>query len=371
MIDLGLYVHLPFCRRRCTYCAFAISVERSLEAPYLDALIREVRASASSAPQPVETLFYGGGTPSLMGPANLQRLDRQIRAAFQVNPQAEFTLEANPEDVSAQSLEVWSGIGVNRLSLGVQSFIDEELYPLGRGHGRSAALEALDRAVARGGFRVSVDLILGLPGQTVRSFERSLVRAIEGGVGHLSLYMLDLEEGSALWRQVEVGRSILPEDDVIAAMYKRAIEVATEAGLEQYEVSNFARPGEESLHNLRYWERRPYLGLGLGAHSFAGQQRYANTRDLSEYLKLLGEGDTAVVFRETLTPEEEREEKIFLSLRQARGVRYSDLVRLCGPEGMKWVERGTEEGWLFRREDRVAFTPAGFLLSNDHIARLF
>jgi oxygen-independent coproporphyrinogen III oxidase len=371
MSDLGLYVHLPFCRRRCTYCAFAISVDRGRERAYVDALIREVELAGRVGAAPVTSLFYGGGTPSLTAGSDLRRIGVAIRNTFDVTPGAETTLEANPEDVTEESLDLWVEAGVNRISLGVQSLVDSELYPLGRGHGRAAALEALRRARAVPGLRLSADLILGLPGQTGATFEQSLAESVEAGAGHLSLYMLDLEEGSALRRQVEIGRTKLPEDAATAEAYERAIETAGTAGLVQYEISNFARPGEESVHNLRYWQRKPYLGVGLAAHSFAGRERWANAREMDEYIRLMESDGSAVVFRETLTDQEVREEEIFLSLRQTSGLRYSDLVRLCGPEGQTWVEQGLGEGWLVCRGESVAFTPTGFLLSNEHIARLF
>lgn len=373
MTDLGLYVHLPFCRARCTYCAFAISTDRSREEEYVQALLSEIRSEHAAEVEqlPVVSVFYGGGTPSLLSAEHFRQVHESLQGRFRMALAPEISLEANPEDISPTALNVWASAGVNRVSLGVQSFSDEELYPLGRGHGRAAALDALELLRKDGRFRVSVDLILGLPGQTIASFLRSLEEAMAGGAGHLSLYMLDLEEGSNLRRHVEAGRTQLPEDDLTAAMYEGAVAVCSAAGFTHYEVSNFARPGEECLHNLRYWRREPYLGLGLGAHSFVGRERFANTRDLATYLQLISGSGKAEDFRERISEREEREEYLFLSLRQAQGVHYADLVRLCGREGTAWVERGLEEGWLRRRGDQVAFTPGGFLLSTELIAQLF
>jgi oxygen-independent coproporphyrinogen-3 oxidase len=373
MSDLGLYVHLPFCRRRCTYCAFAISTDRTMEDAYVRALLAEITGwgTRPTGEESLVSIFYGGGTPSLLEPDHLRGIDAAVRAAFRVSASPEISLEANPEDISAESLAGWQESGVNRLSIGVQSFDDRELYPLGRGHGREAALRAIDLAVQAGGLRVSVDLILGLPGQTLTSFEGSLRTAIGKGAGHLSLYMLDLEEGSALRKHVEIGRTVLPDDGLTAAMYERAVRLCSDEGLAQYEVSNFARSGEECLHNLRYWERNAYVGVGLGAHSFLDSERFANTRDLDDYIRQIDERGDAVVFREALTDAEVREERLLLSLRQSAGLQYADLVALCGLEGRVWAERGIEEGWLQRRGDRVGFTSAGFLLSNDYIAQLF
>lgn len=366
---LGLYVHLPFCRVRCTYCAFAVSTDRKLEGAYDSALIAELRLR-HLPDREADSIFFGGGTPSLSALEGLQRISAEIRNLYDVLPDAEFTLEANPEDVTAEALEGWKELGVGRLSIGVQSLSDDELYPLGRGHGGSMAIDALRLAVAAG-FRTSADLILGLPGQTPESFMASLQRVLASGVGHVSLYILDLEPGSLLETQVRSGRTRLPDDELTETMYHGAIRAAGEAGLRQYELSNFAREGEVSRHNLKYWNRLPYLGLGLGAHSFLGNTRLANSREIGEYTSALLAGRDAIVFREELTGENERHEKLFLGLRQKAGLRYADLVGLCGMEGERWVTRGVEEGWLNQSEDRVAFTSAGFLLSNEYISQLF
>ncbi|HEY5611129.1 MAG TPA: oxygen-independent coproporphyrinogen III oxidase, partial [Thermoanaerobaculia bacterium] len=244
------------------------------------------------------------------------------------------------------------------------------LYPLGRGHGRAQALEAAGAAVQSGG-RVNLDLIIGLPNQTMESFATSLATALDLGVGHLSLYMLDLEEGTKLKLQAERGQVVLPDDAQVAAMYERAIAIAGARGLHQYEISNFARVGEESRHNLRYWRRLEYRGFGLGAHSFAGERREANTRDIGEYIDRLSRGESPVVFVEELGEAERKHERIFLALRQSEGIAERDLLDLCGKEGAEWSRRGLEEGWLQRIDRHFAFTTRGFLLSNDYIAQLF
>jgi oxygen-independent coproporphyrinogen III oxidase len=192
--------------------------------------------------------------------------------------------------------------------------------------------------------------------------------AIDLGAGHLSLYMLDLEERTPLQVQHARGRVTLPDDDFVADLYIETIQRLGDAGLRQYEISNFARPGEESRHNLRYWKRAPYLGLGLAAHSFLGSRRFANTRDIRKYIELAPD---ARDFEETLGADEVRRETIFLQLRQTTGMCYEDLVALCGKEGIEWIERGLEGGWLERRDGRVAFTASGFLQSNDFISQLF
>ena len=349
----------------------------------MDALIREVWSAEAAPPlsdaarlksggvasalHSVDTVYLGGGTPSRTSLPNLTRLFEAIRAHYDIVPDAEITLEANPEDVTAESVAAWRALGVNRISVGVQSFHDDELRVIGRIHDRAQALEAV-RTIVASGVRANLDLILGLPQQTAESFRASLDTAVELGANHLSLYMLDLEERTPLQVQAARGRVALPEDDLVADLYLEAIERLAGAGLHQYEISNFARPGEESRHNLRYWTRSEYLGFGLGAHSFVGRERFANTRDIREYIER--SPDTRD-FSETLGEDEVRRETIFLQLRQAAGMCYEDLVALRGKEGIEWIERGLQGGWLRRNDGRVAFTPSGYLQSNDFISQLF
>jgi oxygen-independent coproporphyrinogen III oxidase len=358
-MSLGIYIHLPFCRVHCSYCPFVVSTDIRLQDQYTAALLDEIDARAGGV---VETIFFGGGTPSRTSLENLERVVGRLRERFDVAEGAEFSLEANPEDITAESVAAWRALGVNRISVGVQSFHDDELRPLGRVHGRAGGIAAIGVAAASGA-RTSLDLILGLPGQTAESFRETLAIAIGSGAGHVSLYMLDLEEGTALARQVEHGTVALPDDELVAELYAEAVERLGEAGLAQYEISNF---GDVCRHNLRYWRRQEYLGIGAGAHSFAGGRRFANTRDVRQYIDGVRED-----FTETLGDDEARRETLFLGMRQTAGIDYDDVVRLCGAGGMEWIERGLNDGWLRREGARVAFTPAGFLLSNDYISQLF
>jgi len=363
-MPLGLYIHLPFCRVHCTYCPFAVSTDIGLQDRYTDALLAEVDARGGGAA--VDSIFFGGGTPSRTSRQNLTRVVERLRESFEIRDGIEFSLEANPEDITGDAIAFWRTLGVNRLSIGVQSFHDAELRPLGRVHGREQAIEAISLAT-RSGIRTSIDLILGLPQQTAESFRETLELALATGVEHISLYILDLEEGTALVRQVEGGRVTLPDDDLVASLYTLAINRFAEVGLMQYEISNFARPGQECRHNLRYWRREEYLGFGIGAHSFLGDRRFANTRDIHRYI----DGAYEPEFSEVLGESEVRRETIFLSLRQAGGIHYDDIERLCGNGGIEWMERGLSDGWLRRVGARVAFTPSGFLLSNEYISELF
>jgi oxygen-independent coproporphyrinogen-3 oxidase len=369
-MPLGLYVHLPFCATHCAYCPFVISTNMTLEDRYFDALLTEISSghpSTTLGMTVVDTLYLGGGTPSRSSLANLSRFMLAIRDHFTIEDNAEVTLEANPEDVTADALDTWQRLGVNRVSIGVQSFRDEELQAIGRLHDAARARAAVTLAIQHG-FRTNLDLILGLPQQTVESFRESLDAAIEVGTGHLSLYMLDLDEKTPLAASVARGRTRLPDEDDVADLYIEAIERLGSAGLAQYEISNFAREGDESRHNLRYWRRDEYLGLGVGAHSFASGRRFANTRDIHRYIADPAHGED---FAETLTAAETRHELLFLKLRQTAGINYDELAALGGQEAKEWTERGLREGWLRRAGSCVAFTPAGFLLSNDYISQLF
>jgi oxygen-independent coproporphyrinogen-3 oxidase len=359
---IGVYVHLPFCRVHCSYCPFAISTDIELQDRYVEAVVREILCGAGNLAG-VDTVYFGGGTPSRTSIENLTR----IVEALSIAPGAEFSMEANPEDVTEEALEAWRDLGVNRVSIGVQSFNDEELKAIGRIHDAAGAVDAIERAT-RSGMRTNLDLILGLPHQTRESFARTLDQAIALQPGHLSLYMLDLDETTPLQVQVARGRVTVPEDDMVADLYKYAIDKLERAGLKQYEISNFAREGEECLHNLRYWTRGEYAGFGLGAHSFIGERRFANTRNIHEYI---ADPEHARNFEEHLGEGERRRETLFLSLRRKRGINYEELVALCGQEAIEWVSRGLRDGWLERHEERVAFTPSGFLLSNDYISQLF
>ena len=354
--------------QHCTYCPFVISTDLTQQEAYVGALVAEIEAKGRG--EAVDTVYLGGGTPSRTSLDHLARIMAAIRARFDVAAGAEVSMEANPEDVDDEALSAWRSFGVNRLSIGVQSFHDRELQPLARVHGRDRAVAAVRTAVGAG-LRTNLDLILGLPRQTIRSFRETLDVALELGVGHISMYLLDLEEKTPLQTQVIRGRAILPDDEDVAGLYVEAVGRLAAGGLTQYEVSNFARAGEECRHNLRYWHRREYHGFGIGAHSFVGNRRFANTRDMRSYLERSGRGDFAPDFAEELGEGEVRREQLLLGLRQTAGIESSDVARLCGEEGTTWMERGIEGGWLRREGSRVAFTPAGFLLSNDYISQLF
>jgi oxygen-independent coproporphyrinogen-3 oxidase len=387
---LGLYLSIPFCRSKCTYCNFASGVyPASVHESYVDRLIKELAAASAWAegmnvvlPRRVDTVYLGGGTPSLLAPDLLSRLFAAVRTEFDLEPEAEITVECAPGQLSDEALNALVAAGVNRVSLGVQSFIDAEVKSCGRLHSRAVALADIERLRAAGIPNLSVDLIAGLPGQNFASWDESLAVLAAAGVPHASVYMLEVDEDSRLGREVLGGGAryhadLVPTDDAIAQMYSVAIERLRQAGLEQYEISNFCQPGMESRHNLRYWQRRPYLGLGLDASSMLlgapGPDfrtwerpvlRSTTTDDLKAYLAA-----APLVEESWLSLARQHEEAWFLGLRLNAGVNVAAVEREFGramvAPALKAAERLAEAGLLVIDGQTVRLTPRGQLLSND------
>jgi oxygen-independent coproporphyrinogen-3 oxidase len=313
LVPRAAYIHVPFCAHRCGYCDFAIVVGRdALTGRYLDAL--EVELEALGEPRPVETRFIGGGTPSHLPPADLERLLTLLDRWFPLASGGEFTIEANPESLSADKIALLAGHGVNRVSLGAQSFDPRALAVLERGHDPAAIAAAVGRL--RGVIpRVSLDLIFGVPGQTPEGWADDLRRALDLGVGHLSTYGLTYEKGTALWKQRRSGRLVPLAEEEELTLYRMAIETLEAAGFEHYEISNFARPGEQSRHNHTYWANHAYHGVGLGAARYVGGVREVNTRDFDAYL-----AGRRAWQSERLDPLERGKETMAVQLRRAEGI---------------------------------------------------
>jgi len=387
MEKLGLYLSIPFCRAKCTYCNFASGVfpaaYHERYAARVEEDLRAIRTRARSwgaaLPQAVDSLYLGGGTPALLSPALLRRVFGGVRREFAMLATAEVTVECAPGQLEPAVLEALAECGVNRISFGVQSFVDSEARQTGRLHTRSIALEDLARVRAAGIRAVSVDLIAGLPGQTMGSWFESLGMLAESGVDHASVYMLEVDDDSRLGREMLGGggryhAQAVPGDDLIAELYTEAVAFLGGHGLAQYEISNFARPGHESAHNLKYWRREPYVGLGLDAHSMIRDRngaalRFATTDDLDGYLAGPGWNEARRMSRE-----EEREEAWFLGLRLNEGVSLAALRREFSEsmvrESLATASELEDEGLVRLTEgDRVALTAQGRLLSNEVFAR--
>lgn len=288
MSSLSLYLHIPFCRQRCSYCDFNTYTSLSdLRAPYAQALAREIDQVAGTARRPAHTIFLGGGTPSLMAPEWLALVFRALRDGFEVAPEAEITLEANPGTVDVAYLTAVRELGVNRLSLGVQSADSAELTLLGREHDFAAVVEAVAQARAAGFANFNLDLIYGVPGQTLTSWEHTLNAALALQPPHLSLYCLTIEAGTPMQRWLNAGQIVAPDPDLAADQYDLACERLAQVGLTHYEISNWAGPGRACRHNLTYWRNGEYLGLGAGAHGHAAGVRYHVVRQPRVYLRRL------------------------------------------------------------------------------------
>ncbi len=388
--QLGLYISVPFCRSKCTYCNFASGVYPVGEhARYVERLIDEMRSARkwtenlrAELPTSVDTIYLGGGTPSLLEPDVITQLFAAIRSEFLLDPDAEITVECAPGQIADVTLAALAQAGVNRVSLGVQSFIDREAQQSGRLHSRVIVLEDLKRLRAAGIANLNVDLIAGLADQTFASWQESVSVLEDSGVSHASIYMLEVDEDSRLGRELLAGGAryhagLVPGDDTIARMYESAIDRLAAAGLPQYEISNFARPGRESRHNLRYWQRRPYLGLGLDASSMLREStggadrapsgyvlRFTTTDDMKAYLEGPQAPETA-----WLSADRQHEEAWFLGLRRNQGVSVSRLRRefgnqMVGPS-LEVVERLAARGLLVFDGEIVRLTARGRMISND------
>ncbi len=385
MNSLGIYISVPFCRAKCTYCNFASGVSSvSAHEQYVARVCDEIRSirqrlGAALIPQQVDSIYLGGGTPSVLSPALLGKLANTLRQEFTVAPEAEITLECAPGQLDDPALAAMLALGVNRISFGVQSLVDREAAATGRFHTRAVVLKDLERVRSAGLRNLSIDLIAGMPHQTATSWQESLEVLVASGVEHASIYMLEIDEDSRLGRELLAGGSryhadTVPSEELTADLYQSAIAFLEQNGLRQYEISNFARSGCQSRHNLKYWRRQPYLGFGLDAHSMlrtpqGSSLRFSNTAVLAEYLR---GPETAKEVRR-LGPLEDLEEAWFLGLRLNAGVAWKALATEFGREQVEIflpvVRELCDLGLLTDEASVVRLTPRGVLFSNEVFAR--
>ncbi|MFN2500727.1 MAG: radical SAM family heme chaperone HemW [Pyrinomonadaceae bacterium] len=326
----GVYLHIPFCKSRCSYCDFATDVYRTGDAveSYVSALLREIDLFLESG-TPIDTIYFGGGTPSLLSPHQLERTLKAITNKFNVEPGSEITMEMNPATVTLDSLAAYRLSGINRASFGVQTFDDRALKLLARGHNAADARRTFEMLRAAGFENISFDLIAGLPGQTLDAWRDNLDEAMKLGPEHISLYLLEIHEGTPLAEQVRSGRQPTPDEDLAAEMYELMLDRLAGAGYKQYEISNFARAGYPSRHNTKYWRLEPVFGFGVSAHSFDGTQRYANERDTGRYVDMIENAGTGEVMREQINA---ASEFVFLGLRLNAGVDLERYELLFGSD---------------------------------------
>jgi len=382
---LGIYVQVPFCASKCTFCNFSSSVERNtLLQNYSRSLEQEVNHLASFYAErgiprevlglPLDSVYFGGGTPTLLGPDRLRSLVEVLRRHFKWSSDVEFTLETTPGSVDANFLYALRSFGVNRLSVGAQTFADAELRAAGRLHSADDTGELVALARAAGIRNLSLDLIAGLPLQTEASFRYSLEATARLRPEHVSLYIFEIDEKSRLGREVVHGgkryqAAAVPSEDFMADAYETGREFLAREGYVQYEISNFALAGFQSRHNQKYWRLEPYLGLGAGAHSFDGSRRWANRTSARDYLATLETGASALVELHIVTPTEQIEEFFFLGLRQTDGLDLDRARQRWGPGPLKpWEEKIrslARDCRIIVEGDRVRLPPNACLVSNE------
>lgn len=368
-----LYLHIPYCKQACHYCDFHFSTQRSTEAAVVKAMHAELATRAQQAPwkgSRINSLYFGGGTPSFLAVADLAQLIAKAQALFSFNTAAEITLEANPDDITPEKLEAWHSIGITRLSIGLQSFDHLELQSMNRAHDASHSVQCLEW-IADGPIQnYSVDFMYGMPGSTVESWTRQLDQLATYLPPHLSCYALTVEEKTVLYHNVRSGKTTLPSDEVIVAQFEALRAWASEQGYTHYELSNFAQPDKYSRHNSHYWSGQPYLGIGPGAHSFDGKKRWWNVSNNTLYAQ------GAEVPSEILTPIDLLNERLMVRLRTAKGFLWeSDVPFGMDPTLLETVQQSVKKseakGLLKCSEKGFTIPPEHWMQSDAIIAELF
>jgi oxygen-independent coproporphyrinogen-3 oxidase len=366
---LGVYVHIPFCESKCTYCHFAIDPRRP-DPERQERYRQAVRAEMASAEGgEADTLYFGGGTPSLMTVPRLSQLVEDVRARFRLAPGAEVTVEANPRDLDCEGYRELVEAGANRLSLGVQSFDEGVLRDMGRHHAASDAVQAVGLARGAGFANVSVDLVLGWPGETRERWGRGVDALLALEPDHVSLYMLEVEGRTVLAHRQRQGRLELPDDDGVADLYLETVARLGASGLERYEISNFARPGHESRHNRKYWEDVSFVGFGMSAHSLRRGRRWWNLARYATYCRAVEEGRGAIEGEREVGPRERAQEALFTGLRLVAGVDLGAFRRRYGLDPcVEWgaaLAEVEQAGLVEAAAGRLRLTDRGMLLSNE------
>jgi putative oxygen-independent coproporphyrinogen III oxidase len=382
-MSAGIYIHTPFCRSRCSYCDFATGMyETDAAERYVRALAKEISGWIEvETPETVDTIYLGGGTPSLLSVVQLASILDAVRHRFSLDDDAEITLEINPGDGGVgrasrlATMREWRRLGINRASFGAQTFEDRELKMLGRAHDSTDIAQTFELLREAGFANINFDLIAGLPHQTLAGWEQNLERALQLRPEHLSLYLLDVHEGTPLHDQITRGMRPKPDEDLAAEMYSTMIQQVCAKGYEHYEISNFCLPGFGSRHNTKYWTREPYYGFGNSAHSHdGGRRRWANERDAMKYVELVERDDSPIIERTELTEDDARSEAIFLGLRLMRGVDLENYQAQFGDDLREQyngeIDRLKDAGLIEIDSEVLRLTSRGALLSNEVFAAL-
>lgn len=373
MTAAGIYIHIPFCSSRCSYCDFATGLfQQELAERYVRALVVDIRLSRYSG-DIVDTIYFGGGTPSLLAPSQLESILATVHDCFKIDPHSEITLEINPGSVNEEKLRAFRSLGVNRASFGAQTFDDAELAKLGRSHTTADTVKTFADLRGVGFENVSFDLIAGLPGQTLAGWERNISQALDLRPEHLSFYLLEVHSGTPLAEHIRRGIQPEPDDDLAGVMYQWMLQQAADAGYEHYEISNLCQPGFHSRHNVKYWTGEAYYGFGCSAHSYDGAtRRWSNHRDVLKYVEVVESGESAVVEEQQLSQTDVRAEAVFLGMRMMQGVdmrRYRESFGVdLRDEHAEELDRFCKAGLVEFDGDLIRLTRTGALLSNEVFA---
>ncbi|MEH7130017.1 radical SAM family heme chaperone HemW [Neobacillus drentensis] len=365
------YLHIPFCEHICHYCDFnKVFLKGQPVDEYLKALDQEIRMTVNQFPSGnLETIFVGGGTPTSLNEQQLYRFCDSINRNLPKSETMEFTFEANPGDLTKEKLEILKDAGVNRLSLGVQTFNEELLKKIGRVHKAKDVYQTIDNAKKIGFENISIDLIFSLPTQTIRDFKESLTEAFSLDITHYSAYSLIIEPKTVFYNLLKKGKLPTPGEDVEAAMYELLMEEMEKHGFSQYEISNFSKPGFESRHNLTYWNNESYYGFGAGAHSYLNGVRRSNTGPLKRYMDQIISGELPVIDEHQTTKVEQMEEEMFLGLRKTRGVSVPHFMGKFAVDPQQLFQREiaelTNKQWLEVEKNHIFLTKKGRLLGNE------
>lgn len=367
----SLYIHIPFCMKKCIYCDFfSVPYDGAPARNYITSVARELTLRKEAAGE-IRTVYIGGGTPTTLPVGELTGLLQKIRDSFTIAGGAEITVEANPGTLDKEKADALTHAGVNRFSIGVQSFDNNELTLLGRMHSVEDAREAFALVRDAGIRNVSLDLIYGIPGQTMDGWSRTITMALELSPDHISAYELTPEKGTPLSAAILKGELEKPPEEVIVDMYYHAIDRLSESGYRHYEISNFAKPGFECRHNLVYWNRGRYIGIGAGAHSFIGNRRIRNVHDIGRYAEALQKGQLPAEESVELSGEEAMRESVFLGLRKTEGVNISELRKAFAIDVVRAAAELRAQGLLEVGADHLRLTKKGIVVSNAVIAELF
>lgn len=358
----GIYIHIPFCKSRCKYCDFFSTTHLQKQAQYVEAVLAEWKMRQHQLSEPIHTIYIGGGTPSTLDTTALARILQAILGTCTDHRPHEITIEANPGDITLEKAQAWRAMGINRLSMGVQSFQDHLLQLIGRRHNADQAIQAVQLAQAAGFDNISIDLMYALPDQTMQMWQQDVQQALSLGVQHISSYGLIYEEGTVLTTLLEHGQIEAVDEDTEMRMYDYLVDELTANGFLHYEVSNFALQNRHSMHNSSYWNDTPYIGLGAGAHSYDGHQRQWNISDLDIYIERALAHDLQPEI-ETLTPEQKHTERIMLGLRTCQGV-PKDMINIS--KALPYLQQGL----LRENGNNILATTQGYHILNRIIEDL-